>query len=84
MKSMQDENSDLLGTTTIPFGPGRHKVFDDLKERVTTDILLSAGFVAVVALYVVMFFGLYYWSQHASVFSPETGSAIMENTPWPD
>jgi hypothetical protein len=58
MKSMQDEKGDLLGTTTISFGPGNHKIFDDLKERVTTDVLLSAGFVAVVALYVVMLFGL--------------------------
>lgn len=86
MKSIHDENSHLLGATTMAFGPGRHKAFDDLKERMTTDILLSAGFVAIIALYAVMFVGLYYWSQRASVFPPDKvfRQAIVEAPPWAD
>ena len=82
MRSVHNVKSRLLGTTTMAFGPGRHKVFDDLKERVTTDVLLSAGFVAIVALYAVMFVGLYCWSQHASVYPPDVAAQPIVEGPW--
>jgi hypothetical protein len=84
MKSVNDRESHLLGTTTMPQEPGRHRVSDDLKERLETDAVLSAGFAAVVALCMVMFVGLYCWSRHAPIFSHSGAGvpAIEETIPW--
>jgi hypothetical protein len=84
MNSIHDEKSHLLGTTMMLHDPVRHKVFEDLKERVMTDVALSAGFAAIVALYVVMAVGLYCWSRHAPIFPPDgaAGPAIEEAIPW--
>ncbi len=73
-----------MGTTTMPFDPGRHTASDELKGRVETDVVLSAGFVATIALCLVMVVGLYCWSRHAPIFS-HSGSgvpAIEETIPW--
>jgi len=86
MKSIQDEKSRLLGTARMDHEPGRHQVSDDLKERVETDVVLSAGFAVIVALCVVMFVGLYRWSRSAPIFPPDrgaaAGAAIDEAIPW--
>ena len=84
MKFVNDRESHLLGTTTMTQEPGRHKVSDDLKERLETDAVLSATFLAIVALCVAMFVGLYCWSRHAPVFPPDRGAvpAIEESIPW--
>jgi hypothetical protein len=83
MKSIQDEKSLLLGTARTPHESGRHIVSDDLKERLETDVVVSAGFAAIVALCVVMAVGLYCWNSHAPIFSPDgaTGPAIEEAMP---
>ena len=84
MKSAYDEKSHLSAPTTMPRYPGRHEFFDEPKERVITDVVLSAGFAAIVALCVAMFVGLYCWSRHAPIFPPDgaTGPAIEEAIPW--
>ncbi len=83
MKSIYDEKSYLSGTTTM-HDPGRDEFFDEPKERVITDVVLSAGFAATVALCVVMAVGLYCCSRHAPIFPPDgdTGPAIEEAIPW--
>ncbi|HKN00255.1 MAG TPA: hypothetical protein VJX23_07035 [Candidatus Binataceae bacterium] len=84
MKSIQDEKSLLLGTAKTPHESGRHIVSDDLKERLETDVVVSAGFAVIVALCVVMFVGLYRWSRYAPIFPPDgaAGPAIEETIPW--
>ncbi len=84
MKSICDEKSDLLGTATMPDETGRRIVSEDLKERIETDVVLSASFAAIVALCLVMAVGLYCWSRHAPIFPPDgaTGAAIEEAMPW--
>ena len=84
MKSVNDTESHLLRTTTMPQEPGRHRVSGDLKERIETDAVLSASFLAIAALCVAMFVGLYCWSRHAPVFSPDHGAvpAVEESIPW--
>jgi hypothetical protein len=62
MKSVYDEKSHLSATTTMPHYPGRDEFFDEPKERVITDAVLSAGCAAIVALCLVMAVGLYCWS----------------------
>jgi hypothetical protein len=57
--------------------------YDDLKERLETDVVVSAGFAAVLALCVVMFVGLYNWSRYPPIFPPDAaGSPIEEAIPW--
>jgi len=84
MKSVYDEKSHLSATTTMPHYPGRDEFFDEPKERVITDAVLSAGCAAIVALCLVMAVGLYCWSRHAPIFPPDgaTGPAIEEAIPW--
>jgi hypothetical protein len=80
MKSKLDEESHLLGTATTLHRPGRS---DDLKERLETGVVVSAGFAAILALCVVMFVGLYNWSRYAPIFPPDAaGSPIEEAMPW--
>ena len=80
MKSKLDEKSHLLGTATTVHEPGR---YDGLKERLETDVVVSAFLVAILALCVVMFVGLYNWSRYAPIFPPDAaGSPIEEAMPW--
>jgi hypothetical protein len=80
MKSRHFEGSRLLGTTTMPYEP----VSEDLKERVETDLVLSAGVAAILAVCVAMFVGVYCWSQYAPLFSTSGADvpAIQETIPW--
>jgi hypothetical protein len=84
MKSVNAKENHLLRTTTMPQEPGRHRVSDDLKERIETDAVLSASFFAIVALSVAMFVGLYSWSHRAPVFSPDHGvvPTVEKSLPW--
>jgi hypothetical protein len=84
MKSIYDEKRHFLGTATMPHEAGRHLVSDDLKERVETDAVLSAAILAILALCIAMFVGLYYWTRYAPVFSPDHGGvpAVEESIPW--
>jgi hypothetical protein len=84
MKSTHAGKSHLLRTTTISGVLARLRGSDDLKERAMTDVVLSAGFVVVVVLYVVMFVGLYRWSRYAPIFPPDgaAGPPIEETMPW--
>jgi len=51
MKTINDRKSHLLATAGALHESGR---YDDLKERLETDVVLSAAWVAIIALYVVM------------------------------
>jgi hypothetical protein len=84
MKSVHDERRHFLGVATMPHEIGRHIFSNDLKERVETDAVLSAGFLAIVALCAAMVVGLYYWSHRAPVFAPDYGGvpAVEESIPW--
>jgi len=77
MKSIDDENGHLLRTTTMSRGLGRHGGFDELKERVMTDVVLSALFAVIVALCLAMIVGLYCWGRHAQIFSPDAAAQPM-------
>jgi hypothetical protein len=80
MKSKLDEKSHLLGTARTVHETGH---YDDLKERLETDMVVSAVFAAILALCVVMFVGLYNWSRYAPVFPPDAaGSPIEKTMPW--
>jgi len=76
MKSIQDEKSRHLETAKTPHESGRHIISDDLKERLETDVVVSAGFAAILALCVVMFVGLYSWSRYAPIFAPDRGAGV--------
>ena len=84
MKSIYDEKRHFLGTATMPHEIGRHIFSNDLKERVETDAVLSAGFLAILALCVAMVVGLCSWSRQAPVFAPDHGGvpAVEESIPW--
>jgi hypothetical protein len=84
MKSVNAKESRLLRTATMPQEPGQHRISDDLKERIETDAVLSASFLAIVALSVAIFVGLYSWSHRAPVFSPDHGAvpAVEKSIPW--
>jgi len=69
MKSIHAGKSHLLRTATISRVFARFRSSDDLKERALTNVVLSAGFAAIVLLYVVMLVGLYRWSRYAPIFS---------------
>jgi hypothetical protein len=62
----------------------RHILSDDAKERLETDVVVSAGFASILALCVVMFVGLYNWSHYAPIFGPDLGAqqAIEQPVPW--
>ena len=84
MKSIHGGKSHLLRNTTISRVLARFRGFSDLKGRAMTEAALSAGFGAVVVLYVVMFVALYHWSHYAPIFPPD-GTAepsILEAMPW--
>jgi hypothetical protein len=82
MKSIHAGKSHLL-RTTISRVNARFRGSDDLKERAMTDVVLSAGFIVIVVLYVVMLVGLYRWSHYAPIFPPdgEAGPPIEEVAP---
>ena len=82
MKSVHAGKNYPLRTTAISRVLARFRSSDDLKERAMTDVVLSAGFVVVVVLYVVMFVGLYRWSRYAPIFPPDNGSSIGDAMPW--
>jgi hypothetical protein len=84
MKSIYDQKRYFLGTATMPLEIGRHIVSHDLKERVETDAVLSAGFLTIIALCAAMVVGLYNWTRYAPVFSPDDGGvpAVEESIPW--
>jgi hypothetical protein len=84
MKSIPDGNSHHLRGTIISRVLTRSRGFDDPKERVMTDAVLSVGFAIVVVLYVVMFVGLYRWRRYAPIFAPNdaAGPPIAEVMPW--
>jgi hypothetical protein len=81
MKSINDGKTKNIGMSSVL---ARFRGFDDLKERAVTDVVLSAGFAAIVLLYVVMFVALYRWSRYAPIFLPDAaaGPAIEEAMPW--
>ena len=68
MKSVHAGKNHPLRTTAISRVLARFRSSDDLKERAMTDVVLSAGFIVVVVLYVVMLVGLYRWSHYARSF----------------
>lgn len=72
---------ELLATSSVL---ARFRGFDDLKERAMTDVVVSAGFAAIVLLYVVMFVALYRWSRYAPIFPSDAaaGQAMEEAMPW--
>jgi hypothetical protein len=84
MKSTNDRVSHLSATIAIPHQLGRPRVSNDLKERLETDVVLSAGFAAILALSVVMFVWLYNWGRYAPLFLHQgTGVPAIEQTiPW--
>jgi hypothetical protein len=87
MRSVRDEERHPSATTTMPHDPGRSKhdpgrPKDDLKERVATDMVLSAAFAAIAALCVLMFVGLYCWSRHAPIFPPDNAAGPAIEEPW--
>jgi hypothetical protein len=75
MKSINDRKSHLLATA---------RTNDDLKERLETDVVVSASFAAIIALGIAMGAGLYSWSRHAPVFLHSSAAvpAIVETIPW--
>jgi hypothetical protein len=81
MKSINDGKTKNIEMSSVL---ARFRGFDDLKERAVTDVVLSAGFAAIVLLYVVMFVALYRWSRYAPIFLPDAaaGPAIEEAMPW--
>jgi hypothetical protein len=83
MKSVDAGKHHLLRTTAVSRVLARFRGSDDLKERAMTDVVLSAGFVVVVVLYVVMLVGLYRWSHYAPIFPPDgaAGPALEDIGP---
>jgi hypothetical protein len=73
MKTINDRKSHLLATAGALHESGR---YDDLKERLETDVVLSAAWVAIIALYVVMAVALYRWDRYAPVFPPDGGAGV--------
>ena len=69
MKSILDERSYPPRITTISRGPARYERDYDPKERVLTDVVLSAFFVVVIALSLVMFVKFYRWSGQYPIFT---------------
>ena len=72
---MKSGQSHLLGTTRMSHYTGR-LLFDDRKGRAVTDVVLSAGWVAIMALSIVMAVALYRWGHHAPVFGPDGGPGV--------
>jgi hypothetical protein len=70
MKSIHAGKSHPLRYRRVSRG-ARFESNDDLKERVTTDSVLSAAFAVIVVLYVVMLIAICRWSHYASFFSPD-------------
>jgi hypothetical protein len=83
MKSIHGGKNHFLRTVTISRVRARFRRSDKLKETAITDVVLSAAFAAIVALYVVMFAALYQWSRYAPIFpsNAAAGSPIGEVMP---
>jgi len=84
MKSIYDEKSHLLGTTTRVNHLSHHQAYGNPRESIMTGAILSAEFAAIVALSVVMLTGLYCWGRQAPVFRPDRGAvpAIEQTMPF--
>ena len=74
MKSIHSGESHLFQTTTFSDLRAHFRRFAYPKERAFTDVVLSAGLVAIVVLYVVMFATLYQWSHYAPLIPPDDGA----------
>lgn len=83
MKSIQATEKHPLRSTAISRMLARFRNSNDLKERAMTDVVLSAGFLVMVVLYVAMLVGLYRWSHYAPLFPPdgEAGPALEDIAP---
>jgi hypothetical protein len=83
VKSMHAGKSHLLRATTISRVLVRLRGSDDLKERAMTDLLLSAVFVGVAVVWIVMLVGLYHGRRYAPAFPPDVaaGPQIEEAMP---
>jgi len=74
MKSIYNGHSQTLATITASNAPDVHD-FDDRRNLLITDVLLSACFAMIVALSVAMLVGLYCWSCHAPIFQDAAAQA---------
>ena len=84
MKSIHGDKSHFSRTATLARVLARFRRSDELKETAITDVVLSAAFASIVALYVVMFAALYRWSLYAPIFPSDgaAGSPIGEVMPF--
>jgi hypothetical protein len=83
MKSIQATEKHPLRSRAISRMLARFRNSNDLKERAMTDVVLSAGFLVMVVLYVAMLVGLYRWSHYAPLFPPDgqAGPALEDIAP---
>ena len=60
--------------------PNHYWDFDDLRKRVISAVPLTLAVAAIIALYVLMFLGVYRWSLYAPIFPPDAtgGPAITQ------
>ena len=78
MKSILDEFTHPPRLTTISRGPARYRRDYNPNEGAITRVVLSAFFVVIVALSLVMFVKFYHWSGQAPIFT--LGSADQPAT----
>lgn len=53
-------------------------------EHASNDMVVLAAATLTVALYAVLFVGLYRWNRHAPIFSPDSAAATSPQVmPWP-
>ncbi len=79
MKSIYNGHGQTLPTITAS-NAAMLDNFDDRRNLLITDALLSACFAMVIALSVAMLVGLYCWSRHAPIFQDATAQAAITET----